>query len=316
VLRHALCATAIGCLVASPLAQQQTTIAGRISRPDGTPAADVQVFASIRDGRGGLHPVARGVTEWDGRYRLAGLAAGRYVVGARATPQSPPTYYPNDLEPARDVALFAGVPAEGIDIWLQPLPRRHTVSGRLHWPSSREVQNVMIEYGGPANPHKGIWYVSDPGGLFTIENVPPGTMVMLARADTDAGPLIGLASTEVSVAGVEEVAILLEPPGSIDGRIAFERPLPAGVTVSRVVLTHALLQVSSIYPAEAGTVDATGRFRIDSARGVYSVGVDGLPPGWAVRRVRQGGRNVARDRVTVGPGATATVELFVGPAGR
>jgi hypothetical protein len=59
------------------------------------------------------------------------------------------------------------------------------------------VENLVIEHGGPDNVRHGIWYVSDPGGLFTVEGTSRGTYVLLARADTSQGPLMGIAATDV-----------------------------------------------------------------------------------------------------------------------
>jgi hypothetical protein len=282
------------------------------------------VFAAVVDRSNRLRIVAEAVSEWDGRYQLSGIAAGQYIIGARRNPQSLATLYPGvedaappgvrDAAPRRTVTVFDGLPTEGIDVWLLPAPQRYTVSGRIYWPEGRSIENLVIEYGGPTNPRKGIWYVFDPGGIFGIEGAPPGTMVLLARADSDAGPLIGMVSTDVSVAPVEEVRIVLDRPGSVEGRLVLRRPLPAGQAVSRVTLHHTLLRVSPLYPTEDSAVDADGRFRIPSARGEYEFLVDGLPAGWRVTEVRRSGRALPAGRVSVGPGETVReMELVVGP---
>jgi hypothetical protein len=297
-------------------AQSLGTIAGRISNPDGTPAPDAPVFAAVADRDGRLRVVAEAVSAWDGRYELRMVPAGQYVVGARSNPRSSVTLYPGvaDDAPRRTVRVFDGVPTEGIDVWLQPAPQRYSVSGRVFWPEGRDISNLAIEYGGPAAERSGIWYVFDPGGLFTIEAAAAGAMVMLARADTADGPLMGMAATDVSVAPVEEVRITLERPGSLEGRLVFERPLPAGRRASRVVLIHTLLRVSPLYPVEDAAVDPDGRFRVPSARGEYAFRVDGLPAGWGVARVRRNGRDAAGGRVIVGPGETlAGIEVVVAP---
>lgn len=297
-------------------AQSLSTIAGRISHPDGTPAPDAPVFAAVSDREGQRRIVAEAVSGWDGRYELANVPAGEYIVGARTNPRSDITLYPGvaDMPPRRTVTVFEGVAAEGIDIWLQPAPQRYAVSGRIFWPDGVAIDNLVIEYGGPASVRSGIWYVADPGGLFTIEGASAGTMVLLARADTIAGPLIGMASTEVSVAPVEEVRLTIEKPGSVEGRLVFARPLPAGARASRVALVHTLLRVSPLYPAEDAAVDQENRFRIRSARGAYTFRVEGLPLGWRVLRVQRNGRDVTSGHVIVGPGEmVGGIELVVGP---
>lgn len=292
-----------------------TSIAGRISHPDGTPAADAPVFAAVAGPNGALRDVATAITEWDGQYRLTGVPPGDYIVGARLNRTAPITFYPGTSRVAdrRAVTVFDRVPAEGIDLWLEPAPQRYTVSGRIYWPEGRTVENLAIEYGGPTNPRMGIWYVFDPGGLWAIDGAPPGTLVLLARADSDAGPLIGMASTHVSVGHVEDIRITLEPPGAVTGRVTFTTPPPAEAE-PRVRLVHALLRVSPLYPVEDAAVAADGRFSVGSARGHYTIEITGLPGGWRVQRVRRQGRDVSGGRVSVGPAETVSgLELVVGP---
>lgn len=302
-------------LAAGAGAQQVTTLSGRISMPDGTPAPGAIVFAATAARGGALREIATTKSEWDGQYRLTGLTPGSYVVGARPTAGATVTFYPGTGNAAerRLVTVFDGVPAEGIDIWLEPLPQRYTVAGRIYWPEGRAIDNLAIEYGAPSNPRMGIWYVFDPGGLFAIDGAPPGPMVLLARADSDQGPLIGLASTHVSVGPVDDIRLALEKPGSVEGRVVFDRPLPAG-TEARVTLEHTLLRVSPLYPDEDSAVGTDGRFRVAEARGHYELRVTGLPDGWRVRRVRHHGRDLAGGRITVGPAEPVSgLEVVVGP---
>ena len=303
-------------MCASAHAQSGTTIAGRISHPNGTPAPDAPVVASVVGQNGALREVAATRSEWDGQYRLTGVPPGDYVIGARLNAGAPVTFYPSTATIAerRIVTVFDRIPAEGIDIWLEPLPQRYNVAGRIYWPEGRKIDNLAIEYGGPTNTRMGIWYVFDPGGLFAIDGAPPGTLVLLARADSDAGPLVGMASTHVSVSAIEDVRIDLARPGSVEGRVTFAAPLPAG-TRARIALTHTLLRVSPLYPVEDAAIDADGRFRVPEARGQYAFTVTGVPQGWRVRRVRRGGRDVPGGRVTVGAAEQVSgLELVVGPA--
>jgi hypothetical protein len=296
-------------------AQTTSTIAGRISLPDGTPAPEAHVAASVRQADGSLSVVSETVTTWDGRYLLRNVPAGSFLVSARRTRTGPATTFPGvtDGDPGKPVAVFAGVPTEGIDIWLAPAPLRYSVSGRIFWPNGQTVERLVIEYGDPRGERqRGIWYPDDPGGLFTIDGVSAGPLMLLARGETSSGSLIGFAFTDVH-GPVEEVRIELERPGIAEGRVVFMRPLPAG-TEARVVLAHTRLRVSPLFPVDESRVAADGRFRIAGVHGVYAVQVEGLPDGWRVLGVARNGAPLATAAVTVGPDETVSgLVVTVGP---
>ena len=178
--------------------------------------------------------VATATSSYDGRYEVTGLPAGRFIVGVTPQrirgfggdsrrPSTPPaeTLYPGttDRMKAQPVPVFDGMPTEGIDVWLEPAAQRYSIGGRVSWPEGAGVEDVAIEYGGPEAVHHGVWYVRDPGGLFTIEGASRGTYVLLARAETAKGPLLGIAATDVSHDSVHDVRITLRTPGTIQGRV-------------------------------------------------------------------------------------------------
>jgi len=297
------------------------SIAGRVIDPDGAAAegARVAVYA-VRDGApAGI--VATGTSSYDGRYEIGGLPAGEFVVGV--TPQrvrgfggdsrrlsTAPieTLYPGttDRMEAEPIVVFPGVATEGIDIWLEPAARRYSISGRLLWPEGVDVENVVIEYGGPEGVRHGVWYVPDAGGLFTVEGVSRGTYVLLAHAETAKGPLMGLASTNVANDAVHDVQLTLRQPGSIEGRVVVEGaggPDPASL---RVVPTQTLLTVSPLFPAMEAVPESSGRFALPHLVGEFTIAVPDLPKGWRVRRVTRGGTPLPENRVSVMPGERVT----------
>ncbi len=277
------------------------SIAGRIITPDGPPAADVQVFVA-RSGQL-QSPVARTRSAWDGLYQITGLPPGEFVVGAYTDP-AVVTLYPGvpERDPAQLVTVFDGVPAEGIDIWLLPAPRRFSVAGRVTDAQGRGFRNVDIEYGGPDATQAGLWSVRHPDGYFTIESVPSGTLVLLARAESPEGLLMGIASTEVTLGAVEDVRLTLGKPGTIEGRITPERgQLPAGVR-PRVALVQTLLRSSAIYPDETASAGSDGAFRIENLLGHLRIEVRDLPAGWSVTRILRDGRTLPDPRLTLSSG--------------
>ena len=314
VVVFSLDATALDAQTRTP--RKGASIAGRVIHADGAAAegARVAVYA-VREGAPAA-VVGTATSSYDGRYEVTGLPAGRFVVGV--TPQRTrfggdsrrlatavvETLYPGttDRMKAQPVVVFDGTPTEGIDIWLEPAAQRYSISGRVFWPDGLPVENLVIEYGGADNVHHGIWYVSDPGGLFTLEGTSRGTYVLLARADTPKGPLIGIASTDVSNDSVQDVRIALRQPGTIEGRVVIEGAAGPDPATLRLTPVQMLLTLSPLYPVVEAAPDASGRFTMTPLLGEFTISVRGLPPGWRVRRVTRGSAALPDNQVTVLPG--------------
>ena len=318
---------------------REASIAGRIAEPDGIPAPDVQVFAAVRRDAGHvLLADTRTTSEWDGRYRITGLPPGEYLVvvlpsasadparvranAERRAPESSSatrpffdaTLYPGvtSSEHARTVTVFDGIAVDGIDVWLTPA-QRFAVSGRVLRPDGVNVENVAIEYANLSAHRSGLWTVPDPGDLFTITGVPQGTVILLARADSDRGPLAGVVSTEVSTDDVEDLEIRLGTPGTIEGRIVYEADVPSSVRATQIRLRQLLLPVSPLYPTPEGVVSGNGHFRLAHVLGEYAFELPDLPAGLRVTRVSQHGREIPNSRIRLAPGETITgLEYLVG----
>ncbi|HLG56093.1 MAG TPA: carboxypeptidase-like regulatory domain-containing protein [Vicinamibacterales bacterium] len=319
--------------------RRAAAIAGRIAEPDGIPAPDVQVFAAARRDSGyALLPDTQTTSEWDGRYEIRNLPPGEYFVlvlpnaspdpgralanAERRAPEAPvstrpafaATLYPgvSHADRAHTVTVLEGVAAEGIDVWLTPA-QRFSISGRVLWPDGLAVDNIAIEYNDLNARRPGLWTVSDPGGLFTITGVAAGTLVLLARADSAQGPLAGAASTEVTVAAVEDLRLTLGTPGMVEGRLVYEAGVPASARPTSIALRQRLIQVSALYPIPESAIGADGRFQISPAFGEYEFELRGLPAGLRIKRVSRDGRPVADGRIGVGRDeAIAGVEIVVG----
>jgi hypothetical protein len=305
-----------------------SSIAGRIIQPDGAAAENARVSVyPVRDDATRRTPAGNAISSYDGRYEIRGLTAGTYVIGVTpavataptprgvARPSPVETFYPDTThERAQRVQLLEGVPVEGIDIWLSPAPQRYAVSGRVFLPEGIEARQLFIEYGGPDVIRRGIWFVYDPGGLFEIEGVAQGPLVMLARAETDRGTYMGVASTVISVESVQDVRIAMHRPGRIDGVVVFERDFPQGAAGLIITPVQTLLKLSTLYPLQEVRLEPDRRFQIPDALGTYTFDIQGLPQGWRVKRVRRSGRPTPDNRIVVGAGEVVTdVEVFVGP---
>jgi len=330
------------------LLYRASSIAGRIINPDGSAAGGVQVLVASRARDGRLALFDAGTTsEWDGRYTITGLPPGEFLVAAAHSPvrfdgalapiegqvvagRSPGgasgarrtidpkrtsrwTLYPGvpETEPGTVVTLLEGIATEGIDIWLTPA-QRFTVSGRVFWPSGVVVENITIDYGDPAGTQSGIWYVSDPGGLFTLTGVAPGPLVLLARAETDQGSLVGIASTAVAVDSVEDVRIDVDRPGHVEGRVRYEDDPGPALRATTISLVQTLFKVSALYPVSEAAVAADGRFHLENALGEYAFEFRGLPAGYVVTRVLRNGLPTRASRLSILKGeSVADVEVVV-----
>jgi hypothetical protein len=121
-------------------------------------------------------------------------------------------------------------------------------------------------------------------------------------------------ATDVAVGNVEEVRIVLGPPGVIDGRIvtAAQGPVPGELRVASV---QTWLDLSPLYPQEERAVAPDGQFQLREAIGQNGFEVKGLPPGWQVLRVLHQDRPADNNRIVVLPGERVDrVDVVVGPA--
>jgi len=330
-----LCAFLVSCCLAIPAvggghpqepraAERTGSVAGRVLRPDGIPQPEAEVVAATRTRAGQLRLLPwRSRTAFDGRYEITGVPPGHYlvlvrVVGADGPVEGRPlaTLFPGvaTTEPGTPVEVFAGVSAEGVDIWLLPAPRRFQVAGRVVDPKGRALENLAIEFGRPLSRADSVWTITEPGGLFTLDGVTPGPVVLRARADSPDGPLIGLVSTELAVESAQDVRIVVRDLGRVTGRLVVESGASLPDTV-RVVLIPTLLGPSALYPADEAGPDPAGTFEVRGGAGEHELSVRGLPAGWAVRRAVTDGKPIGGSRFWLSAGHTiGNVRVDIAPA--
>jgi hypothetical protein len=272
-------------------------IAGRVLRPDGLPQPDAEVVLAQRAPSGGLRQLTRwrARTGFDGRYAITGVTPGRYLVLVRpigsdvaVAGRPAATLFPHVPvnEAGTLVEVVAGLSTEGIDVWMVPSPRRFTITGRVFGPEGSTFDSLVLETGRPGARATDVWTSTEPGGLFTIDPAPAGTLVIKARATIGDRVLTGLAATTVAANPIEDVRITVRPLVEVSGRIRVTPPalLPAGLSISLV--TQAI-EPTPLYPAAESPVDAEGRFRVAADAAPLRIVVRGLPDGW--RAVRPGG---------------------------
>jgi hypothetical protein len=316
--------------------RRSASLAGRVVRPDGAAAPGIEVVLARRRASQ-LIPIAgtQATTAWNGRYEMRDLPPGQYLLLASAVASIPthlsqteraafeinvtrpagftPTLYPSvpASEAGATITLLEGVATDGVDLWLVPA-RRFSVSGRVVSPDGVKVDRVTIEYGTPADARASVWTVSDPDGLFTIDGVAAGTMVLLANAESTRGRLMGIASTDVRVGNVEDLTLRLDTPGHIEGRVTFSSDVPTSGRPSTIRLVPKRLNVSPLYPVPETPIEPDGRFRLINALGEYEIAIPDLPRGFRIT-VARSGQTLAGNRVGVAAGETMSgVSVMVG----
>jgi hypothetical protein len=173
--------------------QKQGTgvITGRVMVGD-KPAQGVVVIASPGESGPERREVARGSTDYEGNYRLTGLAAGRYSI----SPVAPTLIGQSSDSPfggsGRMVIMTEGETVDKIDF---NMTRGGVVTGRITDAEGRPVieervqltpydNQARVRYGGLSNP---FMFQTDDRGVYRIYGVPPGRYIVSVGASGQEG---------------------------------------------------------------------------------------------------------------------------------
>lgn len=217
-------------------------ITGTVTNSDGEPVVGVPISATlVRDFRGLPIGAAAGravYTDDRGVYRLFGLSAGTYIVGASArgaVTLSPyvddtPTYYPSSTrDTAAEVQLEYGAEATGIDIRYRGEPG-HAVSGTIADASSMDSvvfgTNVLLVRASndTLEAQTGVQQRGQ-GRSFAFYGVPDADYYLIARRfpnQSDDGAASKRIPIKVRGRDVTGVGVSLVPNGSIAGRLMLD----------------------------------------------------------------------------------------------
>jgi hypothetical protein len=291
-------------------------ISGTLYDEFGEPSENVTVRALELRGDDD-RPIAVGVmsaaTDDRGRYRLFGLAPGRYIVATAASNDRPdphtgkgyaPAYYPGAVEvaSARPVEVQEERDRQWTDFAREPV-RVATVSGfavdSINRPVTERVILVASQRSGAVIAETQGAEVKGSEGAFTIPNVPPGDYVVQAtskRSDGGSSLEFGMQYVTVYEEDPPPARVKTMPGLDVQGRLLQDgRPLtdPRGFALTALPVdwdqTSLLAGAQVLAPAEDGTIAMEG------ITGPRRLVLTTTPPGWYLKSIRMRGRNVTDD---------------------
>jgi hypothetical protein len=218
--------------VAAPSAPSPTAllpIAGWIVDDAGAPIAGVRV--TRLDESGVIPEIA--VSDPTGAFRLAPSSAPGHLLMLAA-----PHVFPAEL------SRRAGDPASRI-----LLVRRVHLEARVI-ADGAPVAGAEVQLSDGSGPAIAT-VTTDRDGIARFRDLVPGPYELWARRDAKISPLVRIADA----ADARDLALALEPAGTVRGQVTAEGPLPAGGTVQ-------LTPLDLDHAARSSTLDAQGRFTI------------------------------------------------------
>jgi hypothetical protein len=297
-------------------------ITGRVSDEAGEPLAGLRVRvyrAKMVGGYRRLEDVgAADQTDDTGAYRVFGLPPGDYYVAAslRMAPADSvvqttysPTYYPGTGELAQAQRIRVDLGTESTAIFpLMPV-RSVVVTG-----------TVLTSSGGPANAFLnlvsdaaefgtplGIGGVTQPDGTFTIPDVPPGRYMLNASLRGDGPAETGSVPITVLSDDVPGNVIVTGRPATMKGTFVTDVGVVGAMPNARLVATAAR-------PRSGGSVLASGSgktFELDELSEPFTLRVESLPDGWAVKSIVVNGMDVTDATIELAANQEADVQVVL-----
>ena len=268
------------------------SVTGQLRTLAGAPAIAIRVAAiaappvNIRRADGqeyvaSVAPASTGLTNNDGRYRLANVPPGRYYILAGALPDA--TYFPGTAteDGATVITIASGSTTANLDFRLLKA-LGGIVSGHVRRRADAPAKENAILSGGKLEELLEAPVGSN--GSFAFGHVPPGAYLVSLFPNP---PGMGSRIVRVGETDVTDVELAPPPTQLVTGRIVVQNgPLP-----------RAILQFDNPQEPVSATINPDGTFsaRLHAARHVVYLG--GLPPSYDVVSVRVGSEDVARGLV-------------------
>jgi Carboxypeptidase regulatory-like domain len=296
---------------------RQAVIEGSVidEKGRGVSFASVQLFRQVvANGRHQIQPSNGTQTDQAGEFRIFGLAAGRYYLGAAGPTLRPaklvyaPILYPGatDISSAQAIDLQPGT-EEHVKISLRAVPA-HRVRGTIsHGRSANAWLHPQESRRFPVTLNLGA-SCDEKTNTFTISGVPPGRYVLEGTVQIDGQQLRMMKTISVDDADLE--GIVLEPASlpEVTGRVTKDGRAAMRGEISQI-------QLRSLQGQFAAQIEDNGTFHFsDLLPDTYHVAVS--PTGSAyVQSIRQGGRDVEREGIVIGQFPPDPLEIGIGSHG-
>jgi hypothetical protein len=308
-------------------------ISGRVTDETGEPVANALIYSlqsQFFRGRRQFVPIITGPvhasTDDMGLYRLTPVAPGEYVILAafretwvsddteKQTFGYAPTAFPGtaNLSEAQRIKIVAGQEAAAIDFSLVPgraVAISGTVIGLDGAPLGRANVGLTQEMMGPGGGSTFFIGSTEAAadGTFKLRNIAPGQYILRAAGSAgDRGS--ESASMNVTVVGtdIDGLTLRTDAGGLVAGRVVTDAGDALPSSTARVSTQSATFERSNspVPPAEDGLAGMDGRFIRRGPTGPAFVRIGGLPPGWALKRVQIGDREVTDLPVDIRPDGT------------
>ena len=289
-------------------------ISGRVVDESGNPLAHVSVSAQEmlagERRRMAPSPGSSSRTDDTGSFRIFGLRPGEYVLSAISLPlgmvpvgtgsmpfSPPPTYYPGtgSLAEAARIRLASGDEHGPISFVFNQV-RLSTVRGIVIDANGQPASTVSVNIRTTETTGTGSMTIggrtTSSDGTFEVPRVPSGQFILSVSHYGPAGAQFGSIPLTVTD-DVEGILIRLQPGITLNGQVVFDGEPPVPLPTMYV----------AAMPSRAGGANSSRvmpaadlSFKLENLFGPMFIRTDG-PPGWYIKAVLLGGRDVAEQPV-------------------
>jgi Carboxypeptidase regulatory-like domain/Polysaccharide lyase family 4, domain II len=326
----------------------QAVISGKVLDDEGDPVsrAQVQVLQRVySNGKRQAFPAGQAQTDDDGTYKISTVRPGRYFFSAapprmntyenlrKAGPVDAgkpeedliTTFYPGvlDLNEATAIEVVAGRDMPGTDIRLRKsavFRVKGKIGGSLPADSGQRLRVIIsrrdayvFNIGGPSTA------VVEKDGSFELRGVSPGSYSLVATTMQGMMKTLGRQNLEVGNRNVDDIALIVQPGGSLRGSVRLERSPAADSSQPPPDLSRVRVNLNAsaglMTGVPQGSVKADGTFSFeDVAAEKYRLNVYGNPDGTYLKSARLGNQDVlAGDMDLSGGIGGATLDIVIGP---